>query len=265
MFFVASKVFWILAQPVSLALLLGVLGLALAFTRWRWASRLAILGGLAVLGISAFSTLGYVLLRPLEAAFERPGTPPAAVTGIIVLGGGMDAEINQARGGYELNRSGDRFVEALRLARLYPDARLVVSGGIGDLDQQGEPEALAGERFFLDLGVEPDRLLLETRSRNTEENASFSKALVEPRTGETWLLVTSAFHMPRSVGLFRKAGFEVVPWPVDYRGTGAEGFGFTLHQPAENVTVTTLAMREWAGLIAYYLTGRIDDLLPTPE
>lgn len=265
MFFLASKVFWLLAQPVSLALLFGVAGLVLAFTPWRWAARIALLAGIAVLGASAFSTLGYVLLRPLEAAFERPALPPPAVTGIIVLGGGMDAKINAARGGYELNRAGDRFVEALRLAERYPDARIVVSGGIGGLDQSGEPEALAGKRFFLDMGVERGRLLLETRSRNTDENAAFSKALIDPRAGDTWLLVTSAFHMPRSVGLFRKAGFEVVPWPVDYRGTGAEGFGLSLYQPAENLTVTTLALREWAGLAAYNLTGRIDELLPSPK
>lgn len=262
MFFVLSKIVWLLLQPVSQAILLGVLGLLLTFTRWKWASRLAVLLCIGVLFTSAFTTLGYVLLQPLEGAFERPAVAPETVTGIVVLGGGMDAEINEARGGYELNRAGDRFVEALRLAETYPGAKVVLTGGIGDIEQTGEPEAVAGERFFLDLGIARERLLLETASRNTEENAVFTKALVEPKPGETWLLVTSAFHMPRSVGLFRKAGFDVVPWPVDYRGAGTEAFGITLHQPAENVTVTTLATREWIGLLAYYLAGRIDELVP---
>lgn len=262
MFFIASKVFWLLAQPVSLALLFGLLGLLLTFTRWKWTARLAILLSIGVLFISAFTTLGYVLVQPLESAFARPAAAPASVTGIIVLGGGMDAEINEARGGYELNRSGDRFTEGLRLAELYPAARLVFTGGIGDIDQAGEPEAVAAERFFLDFGIAKDRLVLESASRNTEENALRTKALVEPKPGETWLLVTSAFHMPRSVGVFRIAGFEVVPWPVDYRGAGNETLAFTLHQPAENVTVTTLAIREWVGLAAYYLTGKTDDWLP---
>lgn len=264
MFFVLSKVFWLLVQPVSLAILLGAIGLLLSFARRRWLSRASFLIAVLLLFASAFTTLGYVLVQPLEAAFRRPSAPPSDITGIIVLGGGMDAEVNEVRGGYELNRAGDRFVEALRLAALYPAARIVVTGGLADIDQSGEPEAVAGERFFLDMGVARERLVLEPGSRNTEENAHLTKAMVEPKPGETWLLITSAFHMPRSVGLFRKAGFPVVPWPTDYRSAGTEALGLTLHQPAENVTVTTLAIREWIGLAAYYLTGRIDELLPRP-
>lgn len=265
MFFVLSKVFWLLVQPVSLAILFGLLGLLLSFTRWKWLSRTAILLAAGLLFSSAFTTLGYLLLRPLEGAFERPAAAPPQVTGIIVLGGGMDAVVDKVRGGYELDGAGDRFVEALRLAELYPDARIVVTGGLADIEQSGEPEAVAGGRFFRDMGVPEDRLVLEAAARNTEENAQLTKAMVGPKVGETWLLVTSAFHMPRSMGLFRKADFDVVPWPVDYRGTGTETLGITLHQPAENVTVTTLAIREWIGLAAYYLTGKIDQFLPGPE
>lgn len=265
MFFAASKILWLLAQPVSVAILLGLLGLLLSFTRWRKTSRLSVLLSIGVLFLSAFTTLGYLLVRPLESAFPRPAAAPVPVAGIIVLGGGMDTEINQVRGGYEFNRAGDRFVEALRLAELHPAARLVVSGGIGDLDQNGEPEATAAERFFLAMGIDKERLTLEAASRNTEENAQLTKALVDPQPGETWLLVTSAFHMPRSMGVFRKAGFEVLPWPVDYRGTGNEGFRIELHQPAENLTVATLAIREWIGLAAYSLLGKTDELLPGPK
>lgn len=265
MFFIASKVFWLLVQPVSLAILLGFLGLILTFTRWKWTSRIAVLLSCSVLLLSAFTTLGYTMIQPLEGAFQRPPAAPAAVTGIIVLGGGMDSVINEARGAYELNRAGDRFVEALRLAELYPAAKVVVTGGLGDLEQSGEPEAVAGGRFFIDMGIAKDRLILESAARNTEENALLTKALVTPQPGETWLLLTSAFHMPRSMGLFRKAEFDVVPWPTDYRGTGSETLGITLHQPAENVTVMTLAIREWIGLTAYYLTGKIDEMLPSAE
>lgn len=265
MFFVLSKVFWLLAQPISLAISLGLVGLILSFWRWKWLSRTAILLTIGVLFVSAFTNLGYVLVQPLEEAFKRPAAAPLDLTGIVVLGGGMDAEVNEVRGGYELNRAGDRFIEALRLAELYPAAKIVVTGGLSDIEQSGEPEAAAGRRFFLDMGVAEDRLVLESAARNTEENASLTKTLVDPKAGETWLLITSAFHMPRSVGLFRKADFKVVPWPTDYRGTGTETFGITLHQPTENVTVMTLAIREWIGLAAYYLTGKIDQLLPRPE
>jgi uncharacterized SAM-binding protein YcdF (DUF218 family) len=105
---------------------------------------------------------------------------------------------------------------------------------------------------------------MERRSRNTLENAEFTKALLAPKAGERWLLVTSAFHMPRSVGLFRKAGFAIEPYPVDWR-VGGRGDLFALNNIAlDGLGRTDTAMREWMGLIAYRATGKIDELLPGP-
>jgi uncharacterized SAM-binding protein YcdF (DUF218 family) len=163
-----------------------------------------------------------------------------------------------------LNRSGDRFAEALRLALRYPDAKLVVTGGAGVFFTGADTEAEAGARFFTDFGIAADRIVMEPRARNTEENAQFTRDLIAPAAGDTWLLVTSAYHMPRSVGLFRRAGFPVVPWPADYFSTGKESFRLKIDQPAENLSVTTLAVREWLGLLAYRVTGRIDEILPAP-
>ena len=264
MSFVAGKVLWMLLQPLSLALLLGLGGFILGLSRWKRSARVAAGASLLVLFLGAFTTLGHVMLQPLEATFPRPQEPDR-VDGIVVLGGGMDAEVYSARGGWELNRAGDRFAEAVRLALRYPDARIVISGGIGALDQEGEAEAVAGARFLEAMGIGRDRLILEARSRNTAENAANTAALAATQEGETWLLVTSAFHMPRAVGLFRRAGFEPLPWPVDYRSTGDVGFGIALAQPAENMATTTLAVREWVGLAAYWLTGRLDTPLPRPR
>ena len=264
MFVFISKLAWFVLQPASLVLFLGLGGLILSFTRWRLLSRLALLLSTGGLMLFAFTTFGYLLIRPLEAQFQRPNAPPAEIAGIIVLGGGMDADINDVRGGYELNRSGDRFTEALRLAIVYPAAKLVISGGTGVFFAGDDPEAAAGARFFAAYGIAPDRLILESAARNTEENAQFTKGLLQPKPGETWLLLTSAFHMPRSVGLFRKAGFPVIPWPSDYLGTGSEPVSIKLDRPTENLGVTSIALREWVGLAAYYLTGRIDQLLPAP-
>ena len=112
------------------------------------------------------------------------------------------------------------------------------------------------------LGVEESRLVLENRSRNTYENAVFTREMVEPQPGETWLLVTSAFHMPRSVGLFRKAGFDVTPWPADYRTAGTERIGPAQDNVADSLQNLSVATREWIGLVAYRVTGRIDSILP---
>jgi uncharacterized SAM-binding protein YcdF (DUF218 family) len=264
MFLVASKVLWLLAQPVSLVLLLLVLGFVLGLTRLRKTAGLSLALAILILGACCFTNLGYVAIDRLENTFVRPAEPPAQVAGIIVLGGGMDADVNTVRKGYEFNRSGDRFLEALRLARLYPAARIVITGGSGVLNAGDDPEADAGARFFRDFGIPDERLVLENAARNTEENAQLTRDLLQPAAGETFLLVTSAFHMPRSVGLFRRAGIGVVPWPADYLSSGVESFRLKLDQPAENLSVATMAMREWLGLLAYWLTGRIDTLVPAP-
>jgi uncharacterized SAM-binding protein YcdF (DUF218 family) len=263
MFFVLSKVLWFLAQPVTLVFVLLLLALLLNFRRQRLLQGICIALAAVILGVCAFTSIGYVAMVPLEQRFARPAPPPA-VTGIIVLGGGMDTEINAIRLGYELNRSGDRFVEALRLAQLYPQAKILISGGSGALFPEGDTEAAAGARFFRDLGIDPARIIEEDGSRNTDENVQLTKQLVEPQPGDTWLLVTSAFHMPRSVGIFRKAEFPVVPWPTDYFTSGHDSFGLRLDQPAESLSIATRAMREWIGLVAYWATGRTSELFPGP-
>lgn len=257
-----TRIFWLLAQPLSLVLLLLVLGLLLSWLRRRWPARVAIAAALLLLLVCSFTTFGYLLITPLEQRFARP-PEPARIDGIVVLGGAMDGEVNDVRGGWELNRSGDRFVETLRLAQRHPEARVLIAGGQPALVAQ-EAEALAGKRFFEAFGIAADRILIDDRSRNTEENAQFARALAGATDGQTWLLVTSAFHMPRSVGLFRRAEFAVVPWPADYLASGSEDIRFKPDQSPENMAVTTTALREWAGLAGYYLTGRIDELVPGP-
>jgi uncharacterized SAM-binding protein YcdF (DUF218 family) len=257
-----TRIFWLVMQPLSLVVLLLAAGLALSWLRRRWISRMLVGSALLLLFLCCFTTFGYLLITPLEQRFARP-TEPVQVDGIVVLGGGMDSEVNSVRGGYELNRSGDRYVETLRLALRHPDARIIIAGGPAALVQQ-EPEALAGRRFFEAFGIAPQRILTDDQSRNTEENAQFAKQLAGTTDGQTWLLVTSAFHMPRAVGLFRKAEFPVVPWPADYLASGAEGVRIKPDQSTENVSVSNLALREWAGLLGYYITGRIDEVLPAP-
>jgi len=262
MFPYVTRIFWLLAQPLSVVVLLMVLGFGLSWLKRRWPMRLALGTALLLLFVCCFTTFGYLLITPLEQRFLRPAEPDR-IDGIVVLGGGMDSEVNTVHGGWELNRSGDRFVETLRLALRHPEAKVLIAAGPAALVAQ-EPEAVAAQRFFADFGVAADRIIIDDRSRNTEENAQFAKALAGETAGQTWLLVTSAFHMPRSAALFRRAGFDAVPWPTDYLASGAEGVRIKPDQSTENVAVSNLALREWAGLLGYWLTGRIDELLPGP-
>lgn len=262
MFYYLSKIFWLFVQPINLIGILVLLGIVLTLFGRRRLGLYFSIAGFLVLAVGAWTSTGALLLHPLEEHFSRPEPAPQTVAGVIVLGGGFEGAINLARGGYELNSGGDRFVEAAVLARRYPGARIVVTGGSGSLLLSGEGDADTAPRLLMALGVAPERLVVENRSRNTYENAIFTRELVEPQPGEIWLLVTSAFHMPRSVGLFRKAGFDVTPWPGDYRTTGVETPGLAQDNVADALQNLTIALREWIGLVAYYFTGRIDSLLP---
>lgn len=217
-----------------------------------------------ILFFAAFTTLGAVLLAPLEDRFAKPDEMPPRVDGIIVLGGYMNGEINAGRKGFELNSAADRIFEAMRLARLYPDAKVIVSGGEGAFFEESAKEADSTRKMLIDLGFSGERYIYENKSRNTVENAVFSKELAQPKPGETWLLVTSAYHMPRSVGCFRKAEFNVVAWPVDYKTRASERFALYLESPNEALSRFSVAMREWVGLTAYWLAGKTDMLLPQP-
>jgi len=264
MFFALSKVFWFFAQPLTLSILLTGAAFVAALSSRRRVAMIAAGCACLILGLGALTSVGAVMMHPLENRFQRPVPMPGKVDGIIVLGGGFEAGINRVRGGYELNGSGDRFVEAAILARRYPEARVVVTGGAGDLVLDGEADAVTAPRLLTALGVAPERLVLESKSRNTYENAVFTRKMLDAKPGQTWLLVTSAFHMPRAMGLFRKAGFEVVPWPADYRTSGQEHLGVAQDNALDSLQNLSVALREWIGLAVYRMTGRIDQLVPSP-
>ncbi len=263
MFPVLTRAFWLVAQPMSLVAICLLLGFILSFRQKRfWSRSFLLLGGL-LLFLVGFTTFGYLLIAPLEARFVRPAEP-VHIDGIVVLGGGMDGEVDDARQGWELNQSGDRIVETVRLALAHPEAKVLVAAGPAVFPVVQEPEAYAARRMLLAFGIPADRIVLDDKSRNTEENAQFAKGLAGAAPGQNWLLVTSAYHMPRAVGLFRKAGFAVIPWPADYLSSGVEGVRIKPDQPAENIMVATTALREWTGLIGYKLVGKIDDVFPGP-
>lgn len=262
--FVVSKVFWNLVQPLSLVFLFGCLALVLIWMRWLRVAAAALSLSLIVLFLTLYTTLGSLLLQTLEARFPRPAADPQELACMVVLGGAFETEVTTARGGMDLNQAADRFVEALRLAIRYPQAKILVSGGDGSLSGAYEGDAAASIRYFEAFGISRDRLIAETTSRNTDENAQNSREFLASSGLGPCLLITSAFHMPRSVGLFRKAGVEMTPWPVDYRTAGNVTFALDFTQPSLNAQQMSTAAREWVGLLAYRALGRMDDVFPAP-
>jgi uncharacterized SAM-binding protein YcdF (DUF218 family) len=174
-----------------------------------------------------------------------------------VLGGGViKSQISADRGEIAVGDTANRIIAAVELARRYPSARIVFVG---------RSEADFVPHFFEKLGLPADRVIVERKSRNTLENATFAKQLVMPKPGERWLLVTSAMHMPRAIGVFRNAGFDVDAYPVDYRTTSTQDFWtFLPGALMGGIGITDRAVHEWSGLLVYWIAGRIAVLFPAP-
>jgi uncharacterized SAM-binding protein YcdF (DUF218 family) len=250
MFFWAAKGLWVLAQPSNLLLLLLAAGaLALWFGRRRLAAWLLSPAVLALMVIGLFP-VGEWLLVPLENRFHAAAEPPAEVDGVIVLGGAVNLAVAKRRGVATFHESAERDIAMIELAKRYPEARLVYTGR-------------SYWRPFLQRHGLEGRVILEKRAGNTYQNAVLSKALAAPAPGERWLLVTSAAHMPRSVGVFRQVGWPVIPYPVDYRTKGDIDL-LVVPNAARRWREFDHAIKSWAGLVAYRLTGRSSALFPAP-
>ncbi len=265
MFFYSSKLAWLVLQPSALLPGLALLGILLLPTKWARVGRNLALTSITALLVLGFSPLGNILVLPLEERFPHGKIEPgASVDGIIILGGAIDNIIGNRRRSLATNEAAERIIEGARLARRWPRAKILYSGGSGHLLDTKTRESDLARALLHDLGVTPDRLIIENRSRNTFENAEQSKILADPKASERWLLVTSAFHMPRSMGCFRQVGFPVLPWPVDYRTGGQDDIFRFFSKPSEGLRRVDLVSREWVGLLAYWATGRIPTIWPGP-
>ncbi len=263
MFFILSKILGFFATPSNLLMVIGLIGIGLLPTRRKRLGRFLLIGSVLAIAIAGWSPLGNALLLPLEDRFPPWDARRGAPEGIVVLGGALSPDVSAARRELALNESAERLTAVAALARQYPAARIVFSGGSGSLlGGASEADFVAG--LLESFGIPRGRVLLEARSRNTTENARLTKDLVQPKPGERWLLVTSAYHMPRSVGVFRRAGFAVEAYPVDWRTRGAADVFMPFAALSGGLARTDTALHEWAGLLGYWLTGKTSELFPSP-
>ena len=252
MFFYIAKGLWFLLQPSTLIALLIGYGAILIWTGWaRWGRRFVTIGAVLLL-LAGLSPLGNALILPLEDRFPRADLDnPPPPTGFIVLGGAEDRLVGTARQALALNEAGERLVEAAMLARRFPEAKIAFSGGNAGILYKTGTEAEGAESLLTALGVPDDRLILEDESRDTYENAQFLKEKLtrdgELGPGKRWLLITSAYHMPRAIGAFRQAGFEVEAWPVDYRTRRRDDLARPFDKVSEGLRRVDVATREWVG------------------
>jgi len=264
MFFVLAKILGFFSMPSNVLMALGVIGLVLTRTRLARAGWRIAVTALILLGVAGWSPFGNAIILPLEERFPPWDATRGAPAGIISLGGARDTVVSPVRGEVALNEAAERMTAIAELARRFPDARIVFSGGSGRIIFDGVSEASLAARLFASFGIAKERIALEDKSRDTDENGRFTKELVQPKPGERWLLVTSAHHMPRAVGVFRAAGFPVEAFPVDYRTRGAVDLLRPFSTLGDGLRRTDTAMREWVGLLIYRVVGRTDELFPAP-
>jgi len=262
MFFILSKTVAFLLLPSNILILLGVAGLVLLATRFARAGRRLVVASLALLALAGFAPIGVALGHLLESRFPPWDASRGAPDGIIVLGGAILPGLSQDYDTPAVSANAARIIAIGKLARDYPNARIIYSGGDASL-LGNEPEANFLYPLLDSIGVPRTRVMLELRSRNTEENAVFTKQLVQPKPGERWLLVTSAQHMPRAIGCFRRVGFTVEAYPVAWH-TGRQFRLSPMDLMSRGLGRLDDAVHEWLGLVSYWLTGRTSELLPGP-
>lgn len=262
LFFIFSKLAWLVVSPGSFLLLLLIAGLLLLYRNKARAAKWLLTLPVVLFTLVAALPLDEWLAWPLESRFPANPPLPEEIDGIILLGGAFMTLESAAWDQVEVSAAADRNFAFLALARRYPVARLIFSGGSGLLGEQEFREAEPARRFMEELGFPASRVVFERESRNTWENALNSRELAAPAPGQNWVLVTSASHMPRSVGTFCELGWPVIPWPVDHQTTPGRLLRVEFDL-ANNLVSFTTAFREWLGLAAYYFTGRIPSLFPS--
>lgn len=264
--FILSKVVHFFVSPSNVAVLLLFLGLFFLISSMRRSALASLSAGMIILVIFGYLPTGSFILAPLENRFPVVDLQTAeAPHGIIVLGGSVGAGMPAARGTrIELNEAGERLAMTAVLARRFPDARLIMSGGdaavLFPLDVR---EGDYMKRGLEDLGIDGNRIEVDRVSRNTEENAIETLRIIAEDRDKVWWLVTSAYHMPRSIGCFRRLGLDPVAFPVDFR-TYPDVQIWPGRVVSDGLKRSDRAIHEWFGLLSYRLLDRTTAFFPGP-
>ena len=255
--YIASKVLAFALQPLAWVLLFLLSGLLL-LRRWPRTGKSLCWAALLALLLSGWTMPPVLLLRRLEASYPPP--PPASeirkYVGVVVLGGALaHSGLWTAHNQVALNDHAERMTVAVSLAQKYPHLKLLFTGGIASVPPTGLTEARRAKMFFDEMGVDPSRVLYEAASRNTFENAFYSASVPGVDRYQDWLLLTSAYHMPRAMGVFRKMHWNVTPYPVDYRSASIPGWtDFSLH---DGPRTWNLVLHELVGYYVYRWSGTL--------
>lgn len=264
LFFFISKVIWTVIAPDTLLVLLLVFCLLLFWLRADKKALILLHAVTFVILIITFLPVGKWVFYPLEKQFPRVHRLPDKIDGILMLGGPEMTTLTKYRQQVQLNHRAERYTAFLSLIKKHPDARHVFAGGSGNIGQRGFKAADVARMLLAEQGVDTQKIIFESESRNTYENALLTQQMVHPKPGENWILITTASHMPRSVGVFHQLNWQVIPFPVDYRTHHKLLFEININF-AGNLRELKSGMYAWIGLAAYFFTQKTPCLLPSAK
>ncbi|AFJ01766.1 protein of unknown function DUF218 [Methylophaga frappieri] len=261
-FFTLSKIGWMLVSPTAWIVWGVVLATIFLLVGWIRTAKVGLCGLSLLLVLTSFYPWGDMLLGKLENRFAAPALTEQIPDALIVLGGAEDMTVSLSHSGAEVGEAAERYLVAAQLARTFPETPVWVSGGSAALTMTDHAQVAAIHRRVMQVaGLPAEQVRIEQQSRNTAENMQ-NLSQVLPRDGY-YLLITSAFHMPRAIGAARQQGLKLTPYPVDYR-TESGAYRKLRFQPLSNWKNLELACREWLGLVVYYLTGKSPSIFPAP-
>ena len=264
MFFLLSKILWFIFNPINLFFIFfGLCCLAL-FTRFFRPARIILVSLFCIPVVFSILNLGDLIFWHLENQFTSPKTLPSNLDGIVIAGGILNPILSHERGQPVIGGSIERLTIGAKYASEHPNAKLIFSGGSGDLFQQEKKEAHYVIPLLVQLGVNRDQIVIEDQARNTYENSIFTFKLAKPKKGEHWILITSAFHMPRAMGTFKRAGWNILATPVDFGTSKKLQWKPTLNL-GQSLPKLGSALHECLGLFFYWLTDKSGILLPSSE
>ena len=251
--FVLSKLLSAFTQPLFWLSIWWFMGLILLHSFRRIATSM-LWFGVIVFGLLGFNAVPDSLLRSLESQYNTVDLKYGdQYAGVIVLGGATgNPSIYKAHGQVPLGSAAERITAPIPMLRKFPNLELIFSGGEGRLDPKGTSEAELAKVFFEEQGVDMSRVTLESKSRNTRENASLVAKLLGERCKKPWLLITSASHMPRSMAAFEAVGCNVTAYPVDFQTSGKTSW--TEYSMISSLTSWQTALHEYLGIFIYQIT-----------
>ena len=255
MFFTISKIFWLLAAPLNAILILTAIGLALFYFKKPIGKRILIFTAWVFI-LLGFLPVGHNLIVFLERQYDVPAQIPENIDGIIVLGGSFNSYLSEKTGRIAVNSNINRMVDFMALSKQYPNAKKVFSGGSGNILRPERKEADDAKDFLDMLEFNSNEFIFERESKNTYENAKFSQELLQPKVGEKWIVITSDFHMPRTVSIFNKLGWDIIPYPTGMKTSGQYRLTPLNFNVVGNFFFLSHALKEMIGVGVYFVTGK---------